>query len=402
VIAAFAVEASWKLLCCCYMAFLGCPALCCHIVFEPYRHACCCCCCCRGAHAFGRVITAYLSGWLVDRAGARFVFVITATFPLVVCLSSCLICEKKLAAAAAQHADGDAAAADARTNCSATLALKGLVTAAVGDAAATGGRMPRSPSWLRKAAASPSAASIPEDADFAQSSDTNGPSNGCGGSSSSKLHATEISPASPLGLDAAYSIVLQQQQQQSRSPYGSVTAAAAFPAGDASGADTLEQQQQQEEQEALPAPAVYSQLSFGVWGQEMLRKVDSKGRLSFEENSPRFDHRQQQQQQQQQRLQPQSSFGFGQQQAAAAVVAELNLGPSRTSSCSSDAAGKAKAAAWEAQQQWWQQALANMVLSLTLFWNSVKQPHVLRPVMFLFLWQVSIALRNLPLQDLCC
>eukprot|EP00878_Enallax_costatus_P020264 GHUV01021414.1.p1 GENE.GHUV01021414.1~~GHUV01021414.1.p1 ORF type:complete len:534 (+),score=85.13 GHUV01021414.1:759-2360(+) len=51
---------------------------------------------CWGAHAFGRVITAYLSGWLVDKVGPQTVFVITATFPLVVCMSSCLINERKL------------------------------------------------------------------------------------------------------------------------------------------------------------------------------------------------------------------------------------------------------------------------------------------------------------------
>lgn len=54
---------------------------------------------CWGAHAFGRVITAYLSGWLVDRVGPQMVFVITATFPLIVCVSSCLINEKRLGTA---------------------------------------------------------------------------------------------------------------------------------------------------------------------------------------------------------------------------------------------------------------------------------------------------------------
>jgi hypothetical protein len=36
-----------------------------------------------------------------------------------------------------------------------------------------------------------------------------------------------------------------------------------------------------------------------------------------------------------------------------------------------------------------QQVLGGMQESVMLFWNAVKQPHVLRPVMFLFLWQVS-------------
>jgi hypothetical protein len=195
-----------------------------------------------------------------------------------------------------------------------------------------------------------------------------------------------------LGLAGAYDIVLRQQQQQqqssSRNPYGSLVVAAAFPAGEEAGVGISEQQQegQQGDVAGLPTTGVYHQLSFGVWGQEVMRKVGSEGRISFE-NSPRFDSSRQQQQQR--RLQHQSSFGFGLPLGnAAAEFHGSNPGVSRSSSGSSDAAGKAKAAAWESRQQWWQQALSNMVQSLQLFWSAVKQPHVLRPVMFLFLWQV--------------
>jgi hypothetical protein len=157
-----------------------------------------------------------------------------------------------------------------------------------------------------------------------------------------------------------------------------------------SAVDVSEQQQaeQQGDVAGLPTTGVYHQLSFGIWGQEVMRKVGSEGRISFE-TSPRFDSSRQQQQR---RLQHQSSFGFGLPLGnAAAEVQGSNPGVSRSSSGSSDAAGKGKAAAWQSRQQWWQQALSNMVQSLQLFWSAVKQPHVLRPVMFLFLWQVSAA-----------
>lgn len=65
---------------------------------------------CWGAHAFGRVITAYLSGWLVDKVGPQTVFVITATFPLVVCASSCLINEKRLGTRVSSEPEPAAAA----------------------------------------------------------------------------------------------------------------------------------------------------------------------------------------------------------------------------------------------------------------------------------------------------
>jgi hypothetical protein len=265
--------------------------------------------------------------------------------------------------------------------------------AAAGVITTADGGMVRSPSWLRKGAASPSADSIPEDGHFEEDSADKGFGNSRG-SSNNLLHNTEISPASPLGLAGAYDIVLRQQQQQSssRNPYGSLSAAAAaFPAEDVSAADVTEQQQagQQGDAAGLPSTGVYHQLSFGIWGQEVMRKVGSESslRISFE-NSPRFDSRQQQQR----RLQHQSSFGFGQLPGSSAgEVPGSNPGVSRSSSGSSDAAGKAKAAARGARQQWWQQALSNMVQSLQLFWTAVKQPHVLRPVMFLFLWQVRAA-----------
>jgi len=48
---------------------------------------------CWGCHSFGRVVTAYLSGWLVDKLGTRAVFAITGSFPLVVCVASLFIAE---------------------------------------------------------------------------------------------------------------------------------------------------------------------------------------------------------------------------------------------------------------------------------------------------------------------
>ncbi|KAF6259824.1 BT1 family-domain-containing protein [Scenedesmus sp. NREL 46B-D3] len=351
---------------------------------------------CWGAHAFGRVITAYLSGWLVDRAGVRFVFVVTATFPLVVCLSSCLICEKKLAAAAAAAAHHADAAADAKAHGSSTPAFN-AAAAAEEEALACGGGVVCSPSWSRKAAGRASSPSIPEDGDLEPSSVNKGLGSGSG---NGNLHTTEISPASPLSLAGAYDIVLRQQQQQHRHDSSRIpnslsrTAGAALPAAaDVCWEDDAAGQQhdgQDSEHKRLPAGGVYHQLSFGVWGEEMVRKVESDGRSSFE-LSPRFNTSMQEQQQQQRRLLHQSSFGFGLPPMPAGVVGASTPGHSRSNSGISDAAGKAKAASREVQQQWWQQALSSMIHSLSLFWNAVKQPHMLRPVMFLFLWQVRCA-----------
>lgn len=86
---------------------------------------------CWGAHAFGRVITAYLSGWLVDRVGPQTVFVITATFPLVVCASSCLINEKKLGTRVSSEPEPAAAAyTKGRAPGSPVTALNDTTTAA--------------------------------------------------------------------------------------------------------------------------------------------------------------------------------------------------------------------------------------------------------------------------------
>lgn len=47
-----------------------------------------------GASAMGGLITAYLSGWLLEQLGTRTVFAITATFPLLVCVVAWLISEE--------------------------------------------------------------------------------------------------------------------------------------------------------------------------------------------------------------------------------------------------------------------------------------------------------------------
>jgi hypothetical protein len=44
----------------------------------------------------GRVITAYFSGWLLQKIGSKGVFAFTASFPLLVCLASTLIREDHL------------------------------------------------------------------------------------------------------------------------------------------------------------------------------------------------------------------------------------------------------------------------------------------------------------------
>ena len=48
---------------------------------------------CWGSHAFGGVLVAYFSGSLVEQYGTRFVFAITAIFPLIVTLTALLINE---------------------------------------------------------------------------------------------------------------------------------------------------------------------------------------------------------------------------------------------------------------------------------------------------------------------
>ncbi|MGK7885480.1 MAG: folate/biopterin family MFS transporter [Crocosphaera sp.] len=49
-----------------------------------------------GVSAFGGLITAYLSGWLLERFSNQIVFEITAIFPFLVCLAAWLIAEKPI------------------------------------------------------------------------------------------------------------------------------------------------------------------------------------------------------------------------------------------------------------------------------------------------------------------
>ncbi len=46
-------------------------------------------------YACGSILTAYFSGWLVDKHGPRFVFCVSAAFPLIVCVASLFIKEQQ-------------------------------------------------------------------------------------------------------------------------------------------------------------------------------------------------------------------------------------------------------------------------------------------------------------------
>jgi folate/biopterin transporter len=58
-----------------------------------------------GASALGGIITAYLSGWLLEQVSNQIVFAITATFPLVVSAVAWLIVEKPVTRNSSSHAD---------------------------------------------------------------------------------------------------------------------------------------------------------------------------------------------------------------------------------------------------------------------------------------------------------
>jgi hypothetical protein len=83
---------------------------------------------CWGCHATGRVITSYLSGWLLAKIGSKGVFAATATFPLLICVASVLIKEQPISSssgsAAHHHASPAPAAAEGLLGSSPSKKLK--------------------------------------------------------------------------------------------------------------------------------------------------------------------------------------------------------------------------------------------------------------------------------------
>eukprot|EP00775_Hariotina_reticulata_P011919 gene11919-12063_t len=252
---------------------------------------------CWASHAFGRLITAYLSGWLVGAIGPRSVFCITATFPLVVCLSSCLINEKHLAFSAANgHSKGqqpNGASAETGHEQQPMLAatdmapMNGVAVEGVGEGRKTS---------LNRVAGLPAGNFVPGLAAPATTAAT--------------LH------------EYAYAGQLQQ-------------------AGDENSADD----------EVLLQDAGCLPLSHRSGATPA--SPDAAGTASWPSSLDRLA----------------STSKLKRSSKAAPVTAEA------------DGAGL------RAQQS----KVDSLLESVMLFWNAVKQPHILRPVAFLFLWQAMPA-----------
>jgi hypothetical protein len=252
---------------------------------------------CWSAHAFGRVITAYLSGWLVGKLGPRPVFVATATFPLIVCASSCLIRESRTHSAAQHGGSYDlVASSDAQQQ------QQQQLTSATPPATAS----------EAPAAAAAAAGALQQHTEL-----LSGGGGGPGTPVISRQGSAEVLRGSQLllsqgghlhqlhhkqrhnGSSTASLLPQQQHQQLSASPVTPTAPAAAAAAGDGSGG----------------------------WGVE---------------------------------------------------------GSSSSHARSSSGSGGVRGRGWGCLWQAW----GSVSHSVGLFWGAVKQPHLLRPMVFLFLLQV--------------
>lgn len=241
---------------------------------------------CWSAHAFGRVITAYLSGWLVGKAGPRPVFAATATFPLIVCAASCLIREtpSQQGRAAEQHSQGSSSCPPERE--------QQLLAGA---------------------------------------------------------HAESSHGLAETGLDGTTLRPLGSQHSSSLSSQGS-------------------------------AVVLQSQLQLTQGHVHHKSRGSAATQYSDSQHStPRHA--------------AVGSPAAGLASAAAAEAAEnggVNGGACAAGrSCTSSSGGSK-----QRQRGCMQQVLINMLTSLKLFWNAIKQPHMLRPVVFLFLLLVRTVLTH--------
>lgn len=292
-------------------------------------------CRCWGAHAFGRVITAYLSGWLVGAWGPRPVFAATATFPLIVCASSCLIRESGRNSAA--QYGGAAAAAAGGYGLVASCELQEQQqqyqgsqdrAAAAGGAGEGGGR-----------GAGRGLLTVGQGSAFAQGS-------------------AQVEGLNPGGLLPGGGVIVELDHR-----------AGGF--GD-----------------ALPA-------GMGRQGSaEVVRGSQLQGLVNHSSNSLQHLHHKQRQQQQQATPTATPTSAAAAAAAASAAAGDGSslwdgAGTFSWRGASVGVSGSSSKGKGSSSRVCLVQAWANVSASVGLFWNAIKQPHMLRPVVFLFLLLVS-------------